>query len=45
VRAWSSTERPADELGAGMNMLSLRLSASLNGQVRRIRFAQSYTAI
>jgi hypothetical protein len=36
---------PAAELGAGMNRLSIRLSPSRNGQVRRIRPAERYTAI
>jgi hypothetical protein len=36
---------PADELGAGMNMFSLRLSPTLNGQVLRVRFAEQYAAI
>jgi hypothetical protein len=31
---------PATELGSGMNLLSLRVSPSLNGQVRGIRFAE-----
>jgi hypothetical protein len=36
---------PAAELGAGMSLLSLRLSPTLNGQVRRVRQAERYTAI
>jgi hypothetical protein len=36
---------PAAELGTGMNVLSLRLSPSLNGQVRGIRPAERYTVI
>ena len=36
---------PAAELGTGMNTLSLRVSASRNGQVRGIRFAERFTAV
>jgi hypothetical protein len=36
---------PAAELGSGMNVLSLRLTPSLNGQVRGIRFAERYTVV
>jgi PD-(D/E)XK nuclease superfamily protein len=36
---------PATELGDGMHHLSLRLSPALNCQVRRVRLAESFTAI
>ena len=36
---------PAVELGPGMNLLTLRLSPSRNGQVRGIRPAEHYTTI
>jgi hypothetical protein len=36
---------PASELGPGMNLLSLRLTPSRNGQVRGIRLAEGYTRI
>lgn len=36
---------PAAELGAGMHLLTLRLSPSRNGQVRGIRPAERYTTI
>lgn len=36
---------PAAELGAGMNLLHLRLSPPLNNQTRRIRLAEAYTVI
>ena len=36
---------PAAELGAGMNLLTLRLTPSRNNQVRRIRPAERYTTI
>jgi hypothetical protein len=36
---------PAAELGAGMNLLMLRLSPSRNNQVRGIRLAERYTSI
>jgi hypothetical protein len=36
---------PAAELGAGMNLLTLRLSPSRNNQVRGIRPAERYTSI
>jgi PD-(D/E)XK nuclease superfamily protein len=36
---------PAGELGAGMNLLTLRLSPSRNNQVRGIRPAERYTSI
>jgi hypothetical protein len=36
---------PADELGDGMSTITLRLGPSMNGQVKRIRPAERYTAI
>jgi hypothetical protein len=36
---------PAAELGTGMNTLSLRVSASRNGQMRGIRFAERFTTV
>jgi PD-(D/E)XK endonuclease len=36
---------PASELGPGMNLFSLRLTPSRNGQVRGIRLAEGYTRI
>ena len=36
---------PASELGAGMNILSLRLTPTRNNQVRGIRMAERYTNI
>jgi PD-(D/E)XK endonuclease len=36
---------PATELGAGMNLMTLRLSPSRNNQVRGIRPAERYTTI
>jgi hypothetical protein len=36
---------PAAELGAGMHLLTLRLSPSRNGQVRGTRPAERYTTI
>jgi hypothetical protein len=36
---------PAAELGAGMNMLHLRLVPALNNQMRRIRPAEQYRTI
>jgi hypothetical protein len=36
---------PAAELGAGMDLLHLRLVPALNNQMRRIRPADQYTVI
>jgi PD-(D/E)XK endonuclease len=36
---------PAAELGAGMNLLHLRVAPTLNGQVRQIRLAEQYRVI
>ena len=36
---------PAAELGAGMNLITLRLHPSRNNQIRGIRLAEHYTTI
>jgi hypothetical protein len=44
-----TTERcfylPASELGAGRSTLSLRLTATRNGQTARVRYAEHYTSL
>jgi hypothetical protein len=50
LAAWDATlDRcfyvPAAELGAGMNLITLRLRPSRNNQIRGIRLAERYTTI